>query len=92
MPPRTKRIKPRNAKRAKKNDQRATGGKKRRDFVASLPCIVCNAVPSEGAHIVTGGMGRKADKEFVAPICFMHHQGGTDSLHKMGPGPGSVPN
>lgn len=82
-------IKARNAKRWTKNQRRAFGSKDRAEFVRWLPCIVCGAIPSENAHTPhpSAGMGYRGDAVAVAPICWAHHQGATDSLHKMGPGP-----
>jgi hypothetical protein len=36
--------------------------------------------PIENAHIVTGGMGRKADAALIIPLCHSHHL----ALHDFG--------
>jgi hypothetical protein len=72
MPPRNSRLarsptkrKPRKASER----ERIYGPKGRVEFVQSLPCIVCGAVPSENAHTEGSGMGRKADARTIAPMC-----------------------
>jgi hypothetical protein len=59
--------------RSSKETKRVYGPAARRHFVASLPCIICARVPSQNAHSRTGGMGRKADKETIVPMCALHH-------------------
>ena len=84
---RTKRPKARNTRRHASEWARAYGSKKRVAFVKSLPCCVagCRAAwmcePSENAHTVNGGMGRKADANTIAPLCHGHHR----FLHHHGP-------
>ncbi len=52
----------------------------------SLPCILakgCNALcepPIDNVHIVTGGVGRKADYRFIVPACRKVHR----ILHTIG--------
>lgn len=80
------RPKARNAKRKAKEFARAYGGGERVTFVRALPCLVCgraSTAPCENAHIVTGGMGRKADAALIVPLCSPHHQ----SLHARGRAP-----
>jgi hypothetical protein len=58
-----------NRQRKSKNWIRAYGSEQRVEFVRSLGCSVCGAIPSENAHIVTGGVGRKADAKSIVPLC-----------------------
>ena len=55
---------------------RAYGSKVRCEWVRSLPCCVpgCAAGPSENAHVIGGGMGRKASANLIAPMCSGHHR------------------
>lgn len=59
------RIRPVNAKRRKKNFQRAYGGEDRVLFVKSLPCVVPNrggwhhSGPIDVTHIQGGGVSRE---------------------------------
>lgn len=75
MKPRTQRIaraKPPNRRNRKRHTRewiRAYGSPERCEFVKGLPCVVCGFVPSENAHIETGGMGRKADADKIVPLC-----------------------
>lgn len=64
-----KKPKPRNAKRAKANHERAYG--EYAAHIRTLPCLVCKVVRSrmEAAHSTTGGMGRKADASTLVPLC-----------------------
>lgn len=50
---------------------RIYGGKKRIEWVKSLPCAACGVVGySENAHVAgESGVGYKADAEFIAPLC-----------------------
>lgn len=69
-----------NPKRRKSEFARCYHSKERVKFVRSLACCVCSARPSENAHIVNGGMGRKADYDQIAPLCTFHHR----QLHSVG--------
>jgi hypothetical protein len=80
MPPRKSRIPRVNRQRKSKNWTRAYGSVERVLFVRSLPCVMCGAVPSENAHIETGGMGRKADYTKIVPLC----KSGHDAFHVYG--------
>lgn len=77
-------IKPRNAKRSKKNFERAYGGKAYRDFVVSLPCIIADqhecAGPMDPSHVKGGGVGYKGDAEWLVPKCRKAH----DEYHDHG--------
>lgn len=59
---------------------RIYGSKARVEWVKDQPCVVCGFVPSENAHIVTGGMGRKADFDTIIPLCRFDHR----VLHRFG--------
>lgn len=48
---------------------RIYGSKARVEWVKRLPCVVCGERPCDNAHIVTGGMGRKADADKIVPLC-----------------------
>lgn len=54
--------------------QRVYGSKRRVEFIKNLHCIVCFALPSENAHITSGGMGRKADYTQIVPLCASCHR------------------
>jgi hypothetical protein len=54
-----------------------------RQFVASLPCLVCGRVPSDAHHLrfaQARAMGRKASDEFTVPLCRVHHR----EIHRRG--------
>jgi len=63
---------------------RIYGSKERRRWIKSLPCLACCLVSPifaladkwscENAHVVTGGMGRKADASHIVPLCRTHHR------------------
>jgi hypothetical protein len=77
---RTGRITPK--KRSAADFQRVYGSTARVQWVQSQPCSVmaCPRSPSETAHTVTGGMGRKADAATTIPLCAYHHA----ELHQVG--------
>ena len=79
-PAKPRRVKRKNVKRHKREWIRAYHSAERCEFVRSLPCIACGWTPSENAHTVGGGMGRKSDYSCVAPLCKAHHQ----KLHTLG--------
>ena len=56
-----------NVARKKRNFARAYGSKERVEFFKALPCHFCGKVPSENAHLVTGGAGRKSDAHTIIP-------------------------
>lgn len=70
----TKRIRPRNLERQKKEFARAYHSIERVEFVKSLPCVAGCLRPSQNAHIETGGAGRKADYDKIVPLCFYAHR------------------
>ncbi len=64
--------------------ERTYGGDARREWVRSLPCLVCGSVPSKNAHVPSrSGMSRKGDARWVVPLCGVHHRTGKDSLHEL---------
>ena len=82
MPPRTKpmkrsgplsryaKINAQNRKRRAAEWARAYDSAERVAFVKGLRCAACGSIAgSENAHIVSGGMGRKADASLVIPLC-----------------------
>lgn len=51
--------------------------------VATLPCLVCQAVPSDPHHLTFAqprGLALKVSDEFVVPLCVLHH----NDLHRGG--------
>lgn len=85
-PPKRK-TKPKAVNRARKAKtfERAYGGKERRDFVASLRCIVprCGVSPCDPAHTSgDNGAGYKASAKYLIPLCRTHH----DEQHDHGAG------
>jgi hypothetical protein len=79
-PRRVVRPKPVNRERRREEFQRAYGGAERVAWVKALPCIVCVSIPSENAHVKSGGMGRKEDARFIVPLCHHCHR----ELHAIG--------
>lgn len=73
-PAKPRRVKRKNVKRSKREWERAYGSKQRVEWVKSQPCVACWKTPCENAHIVTGGMGRKADYDQIVPLCRYHHR------------------
>lgn len=73
-------LKPRNPARRAHNHARAYGPEDRIQWVKAQPCLVCGTVPSENAHVRSGGMGRKADAKHIVPLCHTHHA----ALHQVG--------
>jgi hypothetical protein len=52
-------------------------------FVASQPCLVCQASPCDAHHLKVAqprSLGRKVSDEFTVPLCRTHHQ----ELHRKG--------
>lgn len=66
------RINPVSARR-QKEWARAYHSEERVRWVKHHPCLVCGRTPSENAHTRSGGMGRKADADTIAPLCHEHH-------------------
>lgn len=51
--------------------------------VATLPCLICEQLPSHAHHLTFAqprGLGLKVSDEFVAPLCAIHH----NELHRSG--------
>ena len=67
-------VKARNAQRHAKEWARAYHSPARVRWVAAQPCVVCGMTPSENAHIQTGGMGRKANYQYIVPMCSTAHR------------------
>jgi hypothetical protein len=73
-------VRKRNPQRRRANFARAYGGAERVTFVASLGCAVgatfewatCSG-NVQNAHTRNGGMGRKANAKYTAPLCAGHH-------------------
>lgn len=52
-------------------------------YVASQPCLLCSATPSDAHHLrfaQTRAMGRKVSDAFTVPLCRAHHR----DLHQSG--------
>ena len=76
-------VKPKNAKRRKREFERAYGGASRVEWIKTLPCVVASPLcqgPIENMHVRGGGVARKADARFIAPACHGHHA----QLHLVG--------
>lgn len=69
-------VKKINPERRKREFARAYGSKERVEFVKALPCsfVGCNGRPSDNAHCITAGMGRKANADTIIPLCREHHR------------------
>jgi hypothetical protein len=72
-----------NPKRRKSEFARCYHSRQRVRWVKSLPCLVCASIspllihctgPSDNAHTVTDGMGRKAGYDTIVPLCRSHHR------------------
>jgi hypothetical protein len=52
-------------------------------FVASKPCLICEALPCHAHHITFAqprGLSQKVSDEFTVPLCAVHH----NELHALG--------
>ena len=52
--------------------------RKHLEFVASRPCMICNARPVQAHHLLKPsdgmrGWGLRAGDEHTVPLCFKHH-------------------
>lgn len=73
-------VKKRNGKRHAAEWRRAYGSPERVKWITTVPCLMCGSLPSQNAHLESGGMGRKADAESIIPLCerchvFQHQHG-----------------
>ena len=59
-----------NRARKQRNHERAYGEK--RDWVVTLPCLICGYSPCDPAHVGTAGAGMKAGSERLVPLCSPH--------------------
>lgn len=78
-----KRARIRPKKRSPSEFARIYGSKARVAWVKAQPCIAAHfgcGGAIQNAHIVTGGMGRKADARWIVPLCGFHH----DQMHRNG--------
>lgn len=73
-------VKPVNPKRRGEAFLRAYGSEHRVAWIQAHPCIACGEIPSQNAHVRTGGTGRKADACWIVPLCDKHHK----ELHRKG--------
>lgn len=48
---------------------RAHGTPEFREWIKSQGCVVCGRVPSDAAHLKSGGTGRKDDVAGTVPLC-----------------------
>ena len=82
-PAKPRRVKRVNKKRKASEFARCYHSKERVEWVKSMRCILrtpfCTG-PSENAHTVGGGAGRKADYATIIPLCNAHHR----DLHTLG--------
>ena len=62
--------------------ERIYGPKARVAWVKASPCVCCGAVGQcQNHHVVSGGMGRKADSDTIVPLCpACHHAVHTGEL------------
>lgn len=68
----TKHVVAINRKRKAKNHRRAYGA--HAAYIRSRPCCVCGVIGyTEAAHTTTGGMGRKAHRKHLVPLCGPHN-------------------
>jgi hypothetical protein len=80
-------TKPPNARNVERHGDewiRVYGSPERVAWVNAQPCLVASSACAgkmENAHIKTGGISRKADAEFIVPLCRHHHRG---ELHVIG--------
>jgi hypothetical protein len=57
--------------------------RKHLDSLRDIPCLLCNSLPSEPAHIRfggDGGIGQKPGDDAAIPLCHRHH----DMQHRIG--------
>lgn len=67
-------LTPEQRARKKAEWTRAYGSKERVQWIKSRRCFGCRSIAGcENAHLVSGGMGRKADAALVIPLCHLCH-------------------
>lgn len=59
---------------------RAFGGEERVVWIQAQPCIACGRGPSTNAHVRSGGASRRADAQWIVPLCPPCHT----ELHQFG--------
>ena len=72
-------LKPQNRARRAKERERAYGPEERREWLTRQPCVFCGRIgtderPNHQHHIVTGGVGRKADADKLVSLCAVCHR------------------
>lgn len=81
LPPRSE-LPPVNRKRRAANFARSYG--EHAEFIRQQPCCIghplCRMYRVEAAHTESGGIGRKAHRRTLVPLCSLHHA----SLHNAG--------
>lgn len=86
-------VKRKNAKRRVSEFARTYGSRARVRWVKLQFCVCRKAAwragencggPIDNAHIIGGGAGRKADAQFIVPLCRTHHTDGPEALHRIG--------
>ena len=78
--PRGGRIKP-NRKRREREFERAYGGSAYVQHLHQFPCSICGVAGwTVAAHTRSGGKGRKADADTLAPLCGSRY--GTEGCHE----------
>lgn len=55
-----------------------------RQWVRSLPCLVCHSAPSQAAHTGPHGIGQKSSDYSCIPLCHWHHTDGNLALDRIG--------
>ncbi len=93
-------VKRKNAKRRVSEFARCYGSRERVSWINEHPCLLsgafffdasggkyrgCCAGKTENAHIKGGGGSRKADAQFIVPLCQSHHTTSDSSLHYLQP-------
>jgi hypothetical protein len=73
----------RNRKRQQSEFARCYGSEERVEWVKALPCVVCGYGPCDNAHVIGGGISRKAGYESIVPLCSGPH-GCHAELHRIG--------
>ena len=75
----TRKTRPKSRKRSAAEQERIYGGETRLKWIQAQGCLVEASDLSDcvgdvaNHHVQTGGTGRKADAEFIVPLCHGHH-------------------